>query len=130
MSTRRPILVGIVCGIVFAAVIVVFAKINDSPDGSEVLREIINFLAASPAVIFAALKMPQVVQNISFFIYWALVGGVFGWLLGQKKAPFKIAALVLLVGLVILHHLANVKMSHEIGGALRAFGEWLAGGVR
>ena len=127
-NIRKSMLIGAVSGLGFAGVVLLLAWLNGGPDGSNILREIINFVAALPVVIFTALKIPQVVQNIPFFIYWALVGGVFGWLLGQKKAPFKIAALVFVFGLVILHYLANVKMSREIGGALRALGKWLEKG--
>lgn len=128
MNRQRSILIGIVSGIVFAVVIVVLAKIGGRLDESEVLRQTINFVVALPAVIFTTLKMPHLLQNISFFIYWALVGGIWGWLLSPKNVLSKIPALFFLAGLIILHHLANVKMSREMGELLEAFGQWLTGG--
>lgn len=104
---RKPLLIGAFSGLTFVSVVVLVAYSNVTFLFNWVIREILNFIVALPALIFAALRMPQLLQNISFFIYWTLIGAFFGWLFGKQQKKYNLIACLSFIGLLILHFLAN-----------------------
>ena len=95
------------------------------------VRGIINFLAGVPMLISdVKLKLPQLFQNIFFFVYWSLVGGITGWSLGAKKAAFKALAAVLVIAVIFTHRVVQINLEQELEGALRALGEIFRGVIK
>lgn len=118
MSVKRPTIIGCRSGLVIGVVILLFAWLNDEWD-NEILRSIINFLGSVPTLVFGAkFNISGLLQNISFFIYWVLLGGIVGWLVSQKHPLFKGAMLILIAGLFILHRMVQVNLERELEAAM------------
>lgn len=129
VSARRSTAIGAVSGLSMAAVVVLLAWLNGGPGGSETLQTIINFFASLPTLVLSAsFNIPTFLQIVLFFVYWVLVGGILGWLLSRQHLLFKVTALVLVVGLIVSHWVAQVKLEHELDMLLRAIGKALIGG--
>lgn len=127
MSTRKSVIMGAMAGLLIAAAAVLSAKLNDAWD-NERLRTIINFIAAVPAFILSVrMNLPQALQNILFFAYWALLGGITGWLLRQENLFFKLILILFIAALAITHRNIQINLERELEGALRAFGEAIGG---
>ena|SRR3989338_7749871 len=130
MNTKKSVLIGSVIGIIIAVLPVALAKLNAAWD-NETLQSIINFIASVPTLILGAkLNLPQVLQNILFFGYWALTGAAIAWLMARKKPAFKIAAVICLIALIFIHRTVQVNLERELEDALRALGEIFAGKVK
>ena len=112
-------------GLCIAIVTLLFALLNNKWD-NEVFKGIINFITSIPTFLFEAkLNMPQLVQNVLFFIYWVLVGAIFGWLAGRKGMFSKMLFVILIGGLIIVHRIVQVKLEKELAAALEAIGGML-----
>ena len=123
MNVKKSIAIGGVIGVTGALIAVVFARLNDTWD-NQTVRGIINFLAGVPMLISdVKLKLPQVFQNIFFFVYWPLVGGITGWFLGAKKAALKALAVVFVIAVIFTHRVVQINLEQELEGALRALRE-------
>lgn len=128
MIFSRSTLIGAVVGLCLAAAVMLLAWFNQ--DGSEALQAIINFFASLPALLLvvAPFDVPESLQIILFFIYWALVGGIIGWLAGKDHAIHRIAIVVVIVVLILSHWAAKAKLERDIEAAIRAFVGALFGG--
>ena len=130
MDTKRVILTGSVIGIITAMLTVVLAKLN-TVWGSEILQSGINFIASVPTLILdAKLNLPQTMQNILFFGYWALVGAATALLVTRKKSVFKISAVICLIALIFIHRAVQVNLERELGDALRTLVEIFGGNLK
>ncbi|OGX25026.1 MAG: hypothetical protein A3J51_02515 [Omnitrophica WOR_2 bacterium RIFCSPHIGHO2_02_FULL_45_21] len=130
MNVKKPIVIGGVIGVSGALIAVVLARLNDAWD-NQTVRGIINFLAGVPMLISdVKLKLPQLFQNIFFFVYWLLVGGIMGWPLGAKKAAFKALAAVFVIAVIFAHRAVQINLEQELEGALRALGEIFRGVIK
>lgn len=61
---------------------------------------------------------PDVFLWIFFFVYWAAVGGGVGWLLGQRQAARRTAAVLVIAGLLLWHSVAKEKFERDLEAAL------------
>lgn len=124
-DTRKSLTIGALGGFGMALSTLLLAKLNSASDNSECLRLIINFLASVPVALF---NMPRVLLNVLFFVYWILVGTVIGWLIGHKGKFARVAALMLVTALAIVHWIVKLRIEQDIDAAMRALGQWLTGG--
>jgi len=99
-------------------------------DRSEILQAITNFFASLPTFIGLKLKLPQALLGVLFFIYWALVGGVFGLLMKLERRVWRLTTISLMVIFATLHWIADVKLTGDIEAAVRAVVEALIGAGR
>lgn len=130
MNVRKSAAIGAVVGVTVALIAVVLARLNDAWD-NQAVRGSINFLAGVPMLISdVKLKFPQVFQNIFFFVYWSVVGGITGWFLGAKKAALKALAVILVIALIFTHRLVQINLEQELEGAMRALGEIFKGVIK
>lgn len=127
MSAKKSIIMGAITGLLIAIMAVICARFNNAWD-NEVLRSIINFIAAVPTFILSGkMNAPQALQNILFFVYWALLGGITGWLLRQEKIFFKLILIVFIAVLAVTHRNIQTNLERELEGALRALGGAIGG---
>lgn len=127
MSVKKSIMIGAIFGLLIAAMAVLCARLNDAWD-NEALRGIINFIAAVPTFILSGkLNLPQALQNVLFFVYWALLGGITGWLLRQENIFFKLILIVFIAALAVTHRNIQINLEGELEGALRALGGAIGG---
>lgn len=127
MSVKKSILIGAITGLLIGAAAVLCARLNDSWN-NERLRSVINLIAAVPTFILSGkLNLTQALQNILFFVYWALLGGITGWLLKQKGIFSKLILIVFIAALAVTHRNIQTNLERELEGALRALGEALGG---
>jgi hypothetical protein len=130
MNTKKPVMIGGAIGIVMAIIIMMLAALNNARH-LEAIQRVVNFLASVPMFILAVkLKLPQVFQNLLFFFYWALIGGLTGWFLGGKKMVFKALAIIFLAALFFAHRMAQVNLEQELEAALRVLAEMFGGKIR
>lgn len=127
MSVKKSLTLGAIVGLLIAIMAVICARLNDAWD-NEALRGIINFIAAVPTFILSGkLNLVQALQNVLFFVYWALLGGITGWLLRQEKIFFKLLLIVFIAALAVTHRNIQINLEQELEGALRALGEAMGG---
>lgn len=120
-------MLGAIVGLLIAIMAVICARFNNVWD-NETLRNIINFIAAVPTFILSGkLNLPQALQNILFFVYWTLLGGITGWLLRQEKIFFKLLLILFIAALAVTHRNIQINLEQELEGALRALGEAMGG---
>lgn len=130
MNVKKSAIIGAVIGAMVALIAVALAGLNDTWN-NEIVRAIINFLAGVPMFILdVKLKLPQIFQNIFFFLYWALVGVIIGWFLSEKKASFKALAIILVIALVFMHRIVQINLEQELEEALRALAEMFGGKIK
>lgn len=130
MNVKKSAIIGAVIGTMVALIAVALAGLNDAWN-NEIVRAIINFLAGVPMIILdVRLRFPQVFQNISFFLYWALVGAIIGWSLGTKKAAFRALAVIFVIVIIFSHRVVQINLEQEFEGALRALGEMFGGKIK
>lgn len=120
-------LAGIVTGLALAAVGLGIVWLNDGR--SQIVEKAMIFLFSIPAFISFKLKSSNPLMTVFCFIYWAVVGGVVGWLIGAGKRETKLAAVVMLAGLLVTHWVAYLKLMAEINAIGRAL-EALFGATR
>lgn len=118
-STRKSILIGICCGIVFSIIFATVAIINDG--NNEIVQSILNFFGSTTAFIAINYNLPEFVGIIIFFIYWALIGGVLGLLLSRKPLAGYILTLIFIILLVAGHRMLQVKLENSLELIGRAF---------
>lgn len=127
MSAKKSVMTGAMSGLLIAAMAVLCAKLNSTWD-NEALRSIINFIAAVPTFILSGkMHLPQAIQNILFFVYWALLGGITGWLVKQEGIFCKLILIVFIAAIIISHRNTQVNLERELEGALRALGGAMGG---
>lgn len=127
MSVKKSLMLGAIVGLLIAIMAVICARFNNVWD-NETLRNIINFIAAVPTFILSGkLNLPQALQNILFFVYWTLLGGITGWLLRQEKIFFKLLLILFIAALAVTHRNIQINLEQELEGALRALGEAMGG---
>ena len=123
MSAKKSIMIGAIAGLLITIITVLLATFNKGWD-NEALRSVINFIASVPTLILdAKLNLPQILQNILFFGYWALVGAAIALLMTRKNPAFKISAVICLIALIFIHRAVQINLEQELEDALRALGE-------
>ena len=123
-------MIGAIAGLLTAIITALFATLNKGWD-NEWLRSVINFIASVPTLILdAKLNLPQILQNILFFGYWALAGAATALLITRKKPAFKISAVICLIALIFIHRAVQINLERELEGALRALVEIFGGEVK
>lgn len=106
------------------------AMFNANRD-NEILRGTINFIVSVPAFLFSSwLDLPLILQNVLFFVYWAIIGGLLGLLLSRKKPVFKVMAVIIIAALVITHWQIKGRLEREIAGASNALEALFTGKAR
>ncbi|MBI1976371.1 MAG: hypothetical protein HYS56_02550 [Candidatus Omnitrophica bacterium] len=134
MKKTRGKTIGAVTGMVIAGGVLLLGYLNITWN-SEVLRSCVHFLSGVPLFLFfGQLNLPEVfqaewVQKILFLIYWALVGGILGWLLGSRRLPLQATAAVIILALVISHRMVQVRVERELGEISEALGKLFTGRV-
>ncbi len=120
MNAKKSVMIGAIIGLLIAMITALFATLNNVWD-NEALRSIINFIASVPTLLCSSwLDLPQVFQQILFFVYWAVIGGLFGMLLSRKKSLIKTSCVIIaILSLVIAHRVVQVTLEAELGDALR-----------
>ena len=127
LKANKGIIVGMLVGISVAVLAIILAGLNDRWD-NEALRTAINFLSGIPILIFSTkLNIPEALVNVSFFVYWIVLGGVIGWLAAGKKALSKIALILLIVAVIVSHRFVQTKLERDIEAALEALGSLFKG---
>ena len=130
MNVKKSVAIGAVIGVTIVLIAALLAGLNNTWN-NEAVRAIINFLASVPMLILdVKLKLPQIFQNIFFFAYWALVGGITGWSLAAKKPVFKALAAVFIIVIIFAHRVVQISLEEELGAALRVLGEIFGGKVK
>jgi len=126
--SSRVTAAGGLIGLAVAAGVMGLVWLNQ--DRSEILQAITNFFASLPTFIGLKLKLPQALLGVLFFIYWALVGGVFGLLMKLERRVWRLTTISLMVIFATLHWIADVKLTGDIEAAVRAVVEALIGAGR
>lgn len=126
MSAKKSIMIGVISGVFIATITVLCAMLNKD---NEILRGTINFIASVPTFLLSSwLDLPQIFQNILFFAYWAIIGGLLGLLLSRKKSFIKtICVIIAVVFLVIAHRVVQVPLETQLRDALRGLGALFTG---
>lgn len=126
MSAKKSIVMGAISGVLIATITVLCAMLNKD---NEILRGTINFIASVPTFLLSSwLDLPQILQNILFFAYWAIIGGLLGLLLSRKKSFIKtICVIIAVVFLVIVHRVVQVTLETQLRDALRGLGALFTG---
>lgn len=117
-NPRTNTLVGVLIGLGIALVVAGLAWLNDGR--SQVVEKAVMFIFSTPALISFKLRSSDAFMMVLSFIYWALVGGVVGWLIGAGKRATKVTGFVVLVGLLASHWIAYLNLSAEIDAIGRA----------
>ena len=127
MKAKKSVMIGAIAGLLIAIITVFFATLNKGWD-NEALRSVINFIASVPTLILdAKLNLPQILQNILFFGYWALVGAAIALLMTRKNPAFKMLAVMCLIALIFIHRAVQINLEREFDEALRGLGEIFGG---
>ena len=126
MSAKKSIMMGTISGVLIATITVLCAMLNKD---NEILRGTINFIASVPTLLLSSwLDLPQILQNILFFAYWAIIGGLLGLFLSRKKSFIKtICVIIAVVFLVIAHRVVQVTLETQLSDALRGLGALFTG---
>ena len=120
MSAKKSNMIGAISGVLIATITVLCAMLNADWE-NEILRGTTNFIASVPTLLLSRwLDLPQILQNILFFVYWAIIGGLLGLLLSCKDSFIKTVSVILaVVSLVIAHRVVQVTLETELSDALR-----------
>src|SRR3989338_7530544 len=127
MDTKKSVLIGGVIGIIIAVLVAALAGLNSVWD-NKMLQSGINFAASVPTLVLdAKLNLPQTLQNVLFFGYWALVGAAAALLMTREKPVFRISAVICLIALIFIHRAVQINLERELEDALRALAEIFGG---
>ena len=118
MNSRTGTVVGVVTG--FCGAVTVLGLVWLNQGRGEIVQTIANFFVSLPLSISWALKFPDIISVIIVVIYWGIIGGIFGWLMGRRHLMSQATALALLLVLAVSHWAAKVKLEGEIEAAVRA----------
>ncbi len=112
---------GFILGLIFAALILAFSALNRGENPK--IQSVINFLCSVP--VFIASKFHAYAGDpfiiFTFFIYWGLVGLVFGLISRVEHHSKAFIFIVFLLFLLVVHWLAKVRLEHQIDAAMQAF---------
>lgn len=126
MSAKKSIMIGAISGVLIATITVLCAMLNKD---DEILRGTINFIASVPTLLLSSrLDLPQILQNILFFVYWAIIGGLLGLFLSRKKSFIRTTYVIIaVVSLIIAHRVVQVSLENDLSDALRGLGALFTG---
>jgi len=119
VTTKKSLLIGAASGIGFALVIALVSLLNNG--GNETLQSIINFFGCTAAFFVMDYNLSEFVGIIIFFVYWALVGGIFGLLLSQRSLKRYILIFSFIVILIVGHRMLQIKLENSIERIGHAF---------
>src|SRR3989338_3279469 len=111
-NIKKYITIGIIIGLAVAVVVILCAKLNRNDN--EVLQSGVNFFAGVPTFIAMAYNLSELVTIIVYFAYWALIGAIFGLLVGLQQPLRYIPIVILLVALIIMHRALQVRLERGI----------------
>jgi hypothetical protein len=117
-KVRNYTIAGAVLGALLAgliAVLVIFCE-----DKCVIAQKIGQFFSSTPAYLATRINSSDPFVTVVFFLYWIVVGGVFGFLAGMKQPLGKALAIALTVILAIAHAMAQAEISREIEEAIQA----------
>ena len=121
-NIKKYIIIGIIIGLAVAVVVILCAKLNRNDN--EVFQSGVNFFAGVPTFIAMAYNLSELVTIIVYFAYWALIGAIFGLLVGLQQPWRYIPIFILLVALIIMHRALQVRLERGItdivGAVLKA----------
>jgi len=128
MSAKKAVMLGAIIGLLIATITVLCATLN-ADWANETLEGTINFIASVPTLLLSSwLDLPQILQNILFFAYWAIIGGLLGLFLSRKKSFIKtICVIIAVVFFVIAHRVVQVTLETQLSDALHGLGALFTG---
>jgi hypothetical protein len=85
-----------------------------------IAQKVGQFFASTPAYLASRINSSDPFVTVVFFLYWAVMGGVFGFFAGMKQPLGKALAIALIVILAIAHAMAQAALSREIEEAIQA----------
>lgn len=122
-NIKKSIIIGIIIGLSVAVVVILCAKLNRNDN--EVFQSGVNFLAGVPTFMAMVYNLSELAAIMVYFVYWALIGAIFGLLAGLRQPRRYIPIFILLVALIIMHRTLQVRLEREItdivGAVLKAF---------
>jgi len=124
---QKAILVGAEGGLAFAAFVVLMCWLGQ--DGNETLQALANVLSSVPVLLTLRLGFSAQHNHVIIFIYWIVIGGVLGFLVGFKRPIPGMVAIVMLVVLLVFHELAQRRVAQDLAAAAEALGDVLSGGM-
>ena len=116
---KRSIITGACAGFVLSgifALVVIFLG-----DASDVIQDIGMFFGSTPTYLAAMVNSSDIFVTSIFLIYWALTGGMFGFLWTMKKPVKYIAMTSLVIILAVIHYMTMVQLTRDIEEAIQAF---------
>lgn len=128
MSAKKAVMLGTIIGLIIATIAVLCATLN-ADWANETLEGTINFIASVPTLLLSSwLDLPMILQNILFFVYWAIIGVLLGLLLSRKKSFIRTTCVIIaVVSLVIAHRVVQVNLEKDLSDALRGLGALFTG---
>ena len=123
VTTKKSLLIGTASGIGFGIIVVLVSIFNNG--SNETLQSIINFFGCTAAFFLMTYDIPEFVGVIIFFVYWALVGGIFSLLLSRRSLLFYILTSVFVIILIVGHRTLQAELENVLGRIVDAFGKML-----
>ncbi len=123
---RNYTITGTVLGLLLAGIIALLVIFCE--DKFVIAQKIGQFFASAPAYLATRINSSDPFVTVAFFLYWAVIGGVFGSFAGIKQPLGKALALALIVILAIAHAMAQAEISREIEEAVQALTGLFSGG--
>ncbi len=125
---QKATLIGAEGGIVFAALVVLICWLGQG--GNETMRALANVLESVPVLLALRLGLKDPHNHVLCFLYWIIIGGGLGFLVGFKRPIPGMLAVGMLVVLLVLHELAQMRLAQEMETAGNALGAALSGGLK
>ena len=120
---KKSVLIGAIIGIGMGIAIALLGILNQG--ANEPLQSTVNFFGSVPTYFIMAYNLSTPTGIIVFFVYWAIIGIIFGLL---AELPIKrryILITIFLICFIVAHRLAQVAMGREMQEIMNSLGQIL-----
>ena len=120
---KKSVLIGAVIGIGTGIAIALLGILNQG--ANEPLQSTVNFFGSVPTYFIMTYNLSTPTGIIVFFVYWAIIGIIFGLL---AELPIKrryILITIFLICFIVAHRLAQVAMGREMQEIMNSLGQIL-----